>query len=91
MQECHECSARVGGDNGLIFVNRVCQYDGLYDTLSQYHYDWIRDHDLAKEGEPIEAASKYLPMKKTDPFAILMYQRLKKLHKTWLPVVGPLF
>jgi hypothetical protein len=31
--------------------------------------------------EPSEAVSRYLPMKKSDPFAILMYQRVKKLMK----------
>ena len=31
--------------------------------------------------EPSEAVSKYLPMKKTDPFAILMHQRVKNQMK----------
>ena len=31
--------------------------------------------------EPSEAVSKYLPMKKTDPFAIVMYKRVKKNMK----------
>ena len=32
--------------------------------------------------EPCEALSKYLPMNETDPFAILMYRRIKKKMKT---------
>ena len=31
--------------------------------------------------EPGEAVSRYLPMKKTDPFAIVMYKRVKKYMK----------
>ena len=30
--------------------------------------------------EPSEAVSRYLPMKKSDPFAILMYQRVQEFH-----------
>ena len=51
------------------------------DTAIKVRDEYLFLVEVVNTTEPSEVEFKYLPMKKIDPFAVLMYKRLKKWHK----------